>query len=129
VILNQGMKECAVNPCLDARAVCGPGKLCIVNAEARKNPLVWCRACFDLESDKATLCARSKGDAGVAECQKTIDDTARSCDQEKCAKARLAIERDPSPLKQVEERRRRLEQERLKRHNETRDWFDKAAKH
>ncbi|MBN1607641.1 MAG: hypothetical protein JW940_13470 [Polyangiaceae bacterium] len=123
------MKECAVNPCLDARAVCGPNKLCIVNAEARKNPLVWCRACFDLEFDKARLCARAQGDGGVAECEKAIDAAARSCDQDECAQARLAIEGDPSPLKRVEQRRRQLQQERLKRYNETRDGFDRAAKH
>jgi hypothetical protein len=129
VILNQGFKECMVNPCLDARAVCGPKRVCVVNAEARKNPLVWCRACFDLEFDKAKLCAKAHGDAGVTECMKTIDDTARSCDQDQCAKARQAIEDDQSLLKQVEEQRRRGEQEQLKRYNETRDWFDKAAKH
>ena len=129
VITDQAMKECVANPCLDASAVCGPNGVCVVNAKARKNPEVWCRACFDLEFDKAKLCAKPTSDAGVAECQKTIDDTARTCDQEKCAKARQTIEDDQSPLRLVEERRRQLEQEQLKRYNETKDWFDKSAKH
>jgi hypothetical protein len=117
-----------LNPCLDAHAVCGPNKLCVVNAEARKNPLVWCRACFDLEADKAKLCAKTQGDADVTQCEKTVDDTARSCDQDKCAQARLALEGDSSPLRQIEQRQREVREVKLKRYEQTQDWFERAAK-
>ena len=33
--------SCSQNPCLDARAVCGPGGVCVVNAEAKKSPAAW----------------------------------------------------------------------------------------
>jgi hypothetical protein len=73
LILDEGRTECVVDPCLDAHAVCGPKKLCVVNAEARKNPQIWCPACFNMKFDEAKLCAKNKDDGGVAECSKAID--------------------------------------------------------
>jgi hypothetical protein len=122
------MKECMVNPCRNARAVCGPNNVCVVNAEARKDPQVWCRACFDLEFDKVKLCAKSTGGAGGADCEKMVDDVARTCEEQKCAKARQAIEDDQPLLKRLKGQQRQQEQEQLRRYNETREWFNKAVK-
>jgi hypothetical protein len=119
-------RECYVNPCLDAHAVCGPKRVCVVNAEARKNPLVFCPACFNLEFDKVKLCAKSKAEA---ECQRTVDETARACDQDKCAKARLDFEAQDPVKKRLEEMQRQKREEDLKRYKETQRWFDEAAKH
>jgi hypothetical protein len=84
--------NCAINPCLDARAVCSPAGICVVNAEARKNPSVWCRTCWELEHDAPKLCG-AKTAAAKSACERTIRDAVAKCDDGVCEAARSAIAR------------------------------------
>ena len=82
--------NCAINPCLNARAVCSPTGQCVVNAEARKNPSVWCRTCWELEHDAPKLCG-AKTAAAKSACERTISDAVARCDNGVCEAARSAI--------------------------------------
>ena len=87
-----GAVSCTINPCLDARAVCGPAGACVVNAEARKNPAVWCRKCWELEHDAPKLCG-AKSPTGKSMCEQTLADAVAKCDDGACEATRSALMR------------------------------------
>ena len=89
---DRGAINCAINPCLDARAVCGPAGACVVNAEARKNPAVWCRKCWELEHDAPKLCD-AKSPAEKPACEQTLADAVAKCDDGACETARSTLMR------------------------------------